>query len=149
IGTSTALIALIDAEGVLRILNVGDSICFVLRGGQLVYRTNEQQHSFNCPYQLGTNSFDKPVMGEHHSFPLAEGDIVVLCTDGVTDNVFDQELARCIASSPDTNAMATAIVTMAKHASTHRSAPTPFAAAANRSAALRGDICRACRTLRP
>ena len=63
-GSCTALVALVR-EGRLYVSNLGDSGMMVLRKSktkvaQIVYRTKEQQHSFNCPFQLGTGSSDVP-----------------------------------------------------------------------------------------
>lgn len=133
VGTSTALVLVLEPSGVLRMINVGDSVCMVVRGAQLLYRTNEQQHSFNCPFQLGTNSFDKPSMGEHHSCAVAEGDIVLLFSDGVCDNVHDAEIVQAVAAAAgETDAVAHGIAVCARSASLSRTARTPFAAAAQR-----------------
>ena len=59
IGSSTALIAILR-EDELRIANLGDCSIGVIRYNEFIFRNEEQQHSFNYPYQLGTNSFDTP-----------------------------------------------------------------------------------------
>eukprot|EP01007_Sphenomonas_quadrangularis_P003837 NODE_844_length_1139_cov_190.434862_g272_i1.p1 GENE.NODE_844_length_1139_cov_190.434862_g272_i1~~NODE_844_length_1139_cov_190.434862_g272_i1.p1 ORF type:complete len:258 (-),score=77.28 NODE_844_length_1139_cov_190.434862_g272_i1:366-1079(-) len=137
VGTSTALVAVVDSGNVLRVLNVGDSVLMLCRNGQIAYRTQEQQHSFNCPFQLGTNSYDKPAMGEQHSYPLQEGDIVILGTDGVFDNVHDHEIQSIVQqhfNQPgDTNAIATAIAQTAVQHGGSRTTRTPFCVSANRA----------------
>lgn len=44
----------------LRIANIGDCGISVIRRNDYIFRSEEQQHSFNFPYQLGTASFDSP-----------------------------------------------------------------------------------------
>eukprot|EP00918_Siedleckia_nematoides_P086450 GHVU01190235.1.p1 GENE.GHVU01190235.1~~GHVU01190235.1.p1 ORF type:complete len:362 (+),score=85.60 GHVU01190235.1:673-1758(+) len=57
-GSATALLALVDGRsGRMGVCNLGDSGLIVLRRVglgkmQIVFRTREQQHSFNCPFQL-------------------------------------------------------------------------------------------------
>ncbi len=57
-GSSTALVASMDHSGsALGVANLGDSTLVVLRRNRdchmtTVLRTREQQHTFNCPFQL-------------------------------------------------------------------------------------------------
>lgn len=52
LGSSTALLALLRGDE-LRIANVGDCVLMIIRGGEMLFRSTEQQHSFNFPVQLG------------------------------------------------------------------------------------------------
>ncbi|PWN52935.1 protein serine/threonine phosphatase 2C, partial [Violaceomyces palustris] len=52
LGSSTALIALLRGDE-LRIANLGDCVLLIIRAGELLFRSAEQQHSFNFPVQLG------------------------------------------------------------------------------------------------
>lgn len=45
-------------------VNLGDSGLIIFRDGNIVFKTVEQQHYFNCPYQLGTDSNDTVYMGQ-------------------------------------------------------------------------------------
>ena len=60
----------------------------MIRNGACIYRTLEQQHSFNFPFQLGTGSKDSPADAFSEETSVQEGDIVILGTDGLFDNVF-------------------------------------------------------------
>lgn len=42
----------------MQVANLGDSGLLVIKNqnGEIVYRTTEQHHYFNCPYQLGTST---------------------------------------------------------------------------------------------
>ncbi|GJM85613.1 hypothetical protein PR202_ga02081 [Eleusine coracana subsp. coracana] len=81
----------------LRWAYVGDSGFAVFRGGRMVARSTAQQHYFNCPVQLssgsGSDRVDKAEVGEA---PAKEGDVVVVGTDGLFDNVFDDEMERIV-----------------------------------------------------
>lgn len=58
IGASTACVVGMQGSGRLFGINLGDSGVRIVRGGKMLFRTREQQHFFNCPYQLGTDSED-------------------------------------------------------------------------------------------
>lgn len=58
IGASTACIVGMDRVGRLFGINLGDSGVRLIRDQRMIFRTKEQQHFFNCPYQLGTDSED-------------------------------------------------------------------------------------------
>lgn len=52
LGSSTALLAMLRGDQ-LRIANLGDCVLLIVRQGDLLFRSQEQQHSFNFPVQLG------------------------------------------------------------------------------------------------
>ena len=125
-GSSTVLLG-ICRDSFLHTLCLGDSSFIVLRQREnqtsltAVYRSQEQQHSFNCPYQLarlpkaskykklieqGMGSLvsllkranktmhDSPLDAETEMIPLKAGDIVIAGTDGIFDNLYDIEILR-------------------------------------------------------
>lgn len=52
-GSSTACIVMLDRQSHrLHTANLGDSGFLVVRGGEVVHRSDEQQHYFNTPFQL-------------------------------------------------------------------------------------------------
>jgi serine/threonine protein phosphatase PrpC len=59
VGSSTACVVILGNDE-LKIANLGDCGLSIIRHNHFVFRTEEQQHSFNFPYQLGTGSFDSP-----------------------------------------------------------------------------------------
>ena len=77
--------------------NVGDSGFRVVRDGAVVYGSTAGQHYFNCPYQLQYRDLAKECDvaedADVFSFDVREGDIVVAGSDGLFDNVFDEEIA--------------------------------------------------------
>ncbi|KAL6633928.1 hypothetical protein ACP70R_026599 [Stipagrostis hirtigluma subsp. patula] len=94
---STAVVLSL-AGGALRWAYVGDSGFAVFRGGSLLRRSRLQQHRFNCPLQLraGAGSTTTVADAEVGEVPAREGDVVVVGTDGLFDNVTDDELERIV-----------------------------------------------------
>lgn len=66
-----------------------------MRKGEIVHRSEEQQHYFNTPFQLslpppghGDNVLsDSPESADTLSFSVKNGDVILVATDGVFDNV--------------------------------------------------------------
>ena len=62
---------------------------------EMTYKSKEDWHWFDCPRQLGTNSPDTP---KGNSFcdtvDVQEGDIVLCLSDGVTDNLYEEEITE-------------------------------------------------------
>ncbi|KAI9305752.1 phosphatase 2C-like domain-containing protein [Cunninghamella echinulata] len=95
IGSSTACIGLLRNDE-LRVANLGDCGISIIRHQQYVFRSEEQQHAFNFPYQLGTHSRDKPRHADAFTVKIEKGDIVIMATDGLFDNVFDRDILDLI-----------------------------------------------------
>ncbi|KAG2652540.1 hypothetical protein PVAP13_1NG360600 [Panicum virgatum] len=84
-GASTAVVLSLD-RSTLRWAYIGDSAFAVLRRGRIVHRSAVQQHRFNCPL----------TDAEVGAMPVKDGDVVVAGTDGLFDNVHDDQLARAV-----------------------------------------------------
>lgn len=104
IGSATACVLLFDytTENLLS-ANLGDSGFVVIRNKKIVHRSVEQQHYFNCPYQLAiypssvvNAQQDTPESAFVSSFHLVEGDIICLATDGLWDNLSDSLLLHLL-----------------------------------------------------
>lgn len=109
-GSSTCTVVKVSGGGggrgetaVLHAAVLGDSTFLVIRMSSLtgryavVYRSPFQEHEYNMPYQLGEESDDTPSKAELVEFKLSPGhDIIVLGTDGLFDNVFDEEIVDTI-----------------------------------------------------
>lgn len=96
----------VEAQGrlgpILYVTNLGDSQVMVIRprSGELVFKTTEQWHWFDCPRQLGTNSPDTPLRNAVlDKVPIKEGDVVVAMSDGVTDNLWSHEIVDSVSTS--------------------------------------------------
>lgn len=102
LGTTTASSALLHySEGengqrpVVYATQLGDCKILVVRpkDSSVLFASKEQYHYFDCPRQLGTNSPDTPqenaVMTK---VDVEEDDIVFALSDGVTDNLWEEEV---------------------------------------------------------
>lgn len=89
-------VCLVQVKGnKLETLNVGDSGYMIVRDGKLLFKSEEQQYKFNFPYQLGEGGSRLSVAqrGEHDILP---GDMILVATDGVFDNLYDDELVNIV-----------------------------------------------------
>lgn len=96
IGSSTCVIASLDkTRPTLRTCNLGDSGYMLLRKSGLdlieVFKSKEQQHSFNFPFQIGTGG-DDPAKGDEKTHTLEDRDILVVASDGLFDNLFNVKI---------------------------------------------------------
>lgn len=77
---------------------MGDSIFKVFKPYfekyYLAYEAPEGQHKFNCPYQVGYNGDNLSLALELVDFKTEPRDVVVVGTDGLWDNVYDEEIMR-------------------------------------------------------
>ena len=106
-GTTTSCSALLSADPtsthpLLYITQLGDGQILVLRPStrEVLFRTKEQWHWFDCPRQLGTNSPDTPdEIAVLDTLPIEEGDVVLAMTDGVGDNLWEHEVVTNVCDS--------------------------------------------------
>ncbi|CDF41163.1 unnamed protein product [Chondrus crispus] len=91
IGSSTACVAALSGTQ-LHGVSVGDTSLGVIRDGQFIFMTNPLQHSFNFPYQLGTNSDDRVEDGQMFQFQISPEDVVICASDGLWDNVYPDQI---------------------------------------------------------
>lgn len=172
-GSSTALVAFLSDSGQLGIANIGDSSLVLLRrreidsttGMRCAARTSEQQHAFNCPFQLtllptesdfpqllqdgkhklvraiqrmtGASKTDSPEDADLYNFAVQEGDLVILGTDGVFDNLYINDICQLAgtaigpldqldSSLTNPTRLAQAIAKAASYRSMDRSIRSPF-----------------------
>ncbi|KAJ2902558.1 hypothetical protein MKZ38_000388 [Zalerion maritima] len=88
---------IIGSAPLLYVTNLGDSQILVVRPSseEVVYKSKEQWHWFDCPRQLGTNSPDTPTENAVLDFvDIEEGDLVLAMSDGVTDNLWEHEIVE-------------------------------------------------------
>jgi serine/threonine protein phosphatase PrpC len=87
---------------VLYVTQLGDSQIIVLRprNKEVIFKTTEQWHWFDCPRQLGTNSPDTPTGNAvMDRIEIEEDDIVLAMTDGVVDNLWEHEVVQNVIDS--------------------------------------------------
>ena len=84
---STCSIVNLDEENdYLHTLILGDTGYIIIRPrangeSSLVFKSKEQQHIFNCPFQVGTEG-DSPSTAISATHFIRNNDIVVLASDG-------------------------------------------------------------------
>ncbi|KAH6809203.1 hypothetical protein C2S51_026986 [Perilla frutescens var. frutescens] len=133
-GSSTACIINLDGNR-LRAANLGDSGFSVIREGTTIYRSPVQQHEFNMPYQLGIGSSpDGPVEAAEMVVEVESGDIIVVGTDGLFDNVFPEDVEatvnRCLKDGTPLAMVARELAKTALHNSLKRDTVSPYEVAA-------------------
>ena len=135
-GASTAVVASISETGILQALNIGDSYCMVIRDGRITAKTREISHYWECPYQLSEDSPDRPKDGTKLNVELMPGDLVLMGSDGIFDNMDDDMLVETIEKGPKkASAIARRIVDLSRKLSLDSESETPYAKMAKR----RGD----------
>ncbi|KAL5988392.1 hypothetical protein ACLOJK_036156 [Asimina triloba] len=137
----------IDLLRHIHALNIGDSGFIVVRKGSVSFRSPMQQHFFNCPYQLASGPFsDPPTAAEvgcvnvhlcheqEMEFGLMTGDVIVAGTDGLFDNLFDDEVVEAVLQGNkdglSSQEMASRIANLAWERAHDNERVTPFAVAA-------------------
>ncbi|EFN54891.1 hypothetical protein CHLNCDRAFT_135009 [Chlorella variabilis] len=93
-GSATACVLRLDGRtGELDAANLGDSGFLVIRDGQLHFQSPAMQHFFDCPLQFGMPpDTDYAQDAAVFSLQLQPGDAIVLATDGLLDNLPQEEI---------------------------------------------------------
>ena len=135
-GASTAVVASIGDDDVMRTLCLGDSTLIVIRNGSVFSKTKETTHYFDCPYQLSEDSPDRPKDGTILATKLLLGDIIVAGSDGVFDNLGTDDIIRIVSDEKAKSKpalLAQKIVAESRKVSLDTEAPTPYAKQAKRN----------------
>lgn len=82
----------------------GDSGFLLIRNGAVVFRSPALQHFFDCPLQFAaypdyTNATDTSDDAGLYEIPVQAGDMIVAGTDGLWDNVPQEEILSSLPSS--------------------------------------------------
>jgi len=130
-GSSTACVVVVNGTS-FTALNLGDSGFRVIRNNLIILTSREQQHAFNMPFQLGELSEDKPEHGIRTTSTLKDGDLIILGTDGLFDNLFNEAILSVIRSMEKATVqeLAKALAKEAYIISKSTTAITPFTVAA-------------------
>jgi protein phosphatase PTC7 len=122
-GSATFCMGVLDLEKeYLHTVNMGDSGYMLIRGKNqqiqnpnpslekiinknqidtsatpfnIIFRSEEQQHSFNFPFQVGTHG-DDPSNATTQVHQFQENDIIILATDGLWDNLYENQILQVI-----------------------------------------------------
>lgn len=134
-----ATLCMVEVNGdKLQAANIGDSGFRVIRNGEIAFASRTHQHCFNCPYQLSNKKLnpgtDTAKDAEVYDFPVQPGDIVVVGSDGLFDNVFDADIAQVATDAMHGNTALTAtkaaseeLVKLANKNARDKSYESPFA----------------------
>uniref|UniRef100_A0A0A9G8F0 Protein phosphatase n=1 Tax=Arundo donax TaxID=35708 RepID=A0A0A9G8F0_ARUDO len=133
-GSSTACIITLKDQGI-HAVNLGDSGFVVVRDGRTVLRSPTQQHDFNFTYQLESGGgSDLPSSAQVFRFEVAPGDVIVAGTDGLFDNLYNNEISGVVVEALRVGltpqAAAQKIAALARQRATDKNRQSPFAAAA-------------------
>lgn len=113
-GGSTAVVGVLTPSGMLEVANLGDSGFIHLRLNAVHAVSDPQTHAFNTPFQLsvippsllarmatfgGAQLSDEPRDAEVSRHDLQHGDVLVFASDGVWDNLFNQDILHAVSSA--------------------------------------------------
>eukprot|EP00428_Durinskia_dybowskii_P073064 CAMPEP_0170412594 /NCGR_PEP_ID=MMETSP0117_2-20130122/31058_1 /TAXON_ID=400756 /ORGANISM="Durinskia baltica, Strain CSIRO CS-38" /LENGTH=574 /DNA_ID=CAMNT_0010670307 /DNA_START=151 /DNA_END=1875 /DNA_ORIENTATION=- len=108
-------------------------------GLHIAYLSQQQLRSFNLPYQLGfsdlpntPNSFESPSDADTASISVLPGDVVILATDGLFDNMDLDDIVKEVAvwereNSEQVKVLAEQLVHKARLLSLEKDRDSPFA----------------------
>lgn len=110
-GGSTASVGIGLNDGRVDLANLGDSGSILFRLAAVHHYSTPQTHSFNTPYQLsvipprmrlqasifgGDYLQDQPSDAAVKGIQMQHGDVLILTTDGVFDNLNNQEILKLV-----------------------------------------------------
>ncbi|EDK39571.2 hypothetical protein PGUG_03669 [Meyerozyma guilliermondii ATCC 6260] len=99
-GSSTLILSMLSGE-YLKMISIGDSKLYIIRDGDIIETNKEQMISDLCPQQIGTQTLGQlpSEMAWVDSMKLKEGDIIVMCSDGISDNLYEWEIVHYLDES--------------------------------------------------
>eukprot|EP01018_Ginkgo_biloba_P031673 Gb_21754 [translate_table: standard] len=133
-GSSTVCILVLSGQA-LHGVNLGDSGFIIVRDGCTIFKSPVQQHDFNCPFQLESgDGSDLPQSAQVFTIQVAPGDIIIAGTDGLFDNLYDNEVSVLVADAirdgMGPQATAKKIASFARQRAEDGDRDTPFSTAA-------------------
>ncbi|XP_047159585.1 probable protein phosphatase 2C 71 isoform X2 [Vigna umbellata] len=96
-GSSAVLVAHFDGQ-VLHAANVGNTGFIIIRDGFIFKKSTPMFHEFNFPLQI-VKGHDPSALIEPYTIDLHDGDVIVTATNGLFDNLYEQEIASIISKS--------------------------------------------------
>ncbi|XP_060174998.1 probable protein phosphatase 2C 1 [Lycium barbarum] len=126
IGSATVIVSTFE-DGILKIASVGDCGLRVIRKGQMIFSTFPLEHYFDCPYQLSSEAVTQTYLDAIVStVDLQIGDTIIMGSDGLFDNVFDQEIVSVVTTNDDVSNAAKALADLARNHSVDTKFDSPF-----------------------
>lgn len=142
-GTTATVASLSDRS--VSIAHVGDSRAYLFRNGTLTQLTRDDRLSSDL-LDAGAMTLDEIAKFPHRSVitraigvreatevaasrhALEAGDVLLLCTDGLTGLVDDATIVRCLTADPDLEMVCRVLVAMAEHGGGHDNQTVALAA---------------------
>jgi serine/threonine protein phosphatase PrpC len=129
-GMGATLTAMLVEGTAAYIAEVGDSRAYLVRGGQITQLTHDQSYSQmlvdagvikpdeanDSPMHnvlLQAMGHEKPISAEIGKLELRDRDCLILCSDGLTNEVSDEDIRSTVLSSPDLTAACARLVDLA------------------------------------
>ncbi|KAK1267553.1 putative protein phosphatase 2C BIPP2C1 [Acorus gramineus] len=132
-GSSTAVVSFCDGQ-VLHVANLGDSGFIIIRNGAVFKRSTPMLYGFNFPLQIQRGDDAAPLI-ETYAIDLHAGDVIITATDGLFDNLYEQEIAvivsKSLQASLSPSEIAEFLVKRAQDIGKSASSRSPFADAAH------------------
>lgn len=80
---------------------LGDAGFLIIRNSRVIFRSEEMLKSWNLPYQIGVVDADKdasddPMFGSQRQFKLQFNDVIIVGSDGLFDNLFDNYILEVV-----------------------------------------------------
>ncbi|KAL6452029.1 hypothetical protein SBY92_003338 [Candida maltosa Xu316] len=131
-GSSTLVLGMLSGE-TLQMISIGDSKIYIIRDGKIIKTNTEQMQSELCPQQIGTHTLDHlpSDIAWIESFKLKEGDYIVMCSDGISDNLYEWEIENYVSEwvtkkASNMKNLATKLLIKAKEVAFDDYAYTPY-----------------------
>jgi protein phosphatase len=130
-GMGTTLTMAYSLNQDLFIAHVGDSRCYLFRGGELDQVTHDHtlvqemvrrghlepeeatHHRLRHVITNVLGSTEPGVLPEVHKVKLEAGDLILLCSDGLSEMVSDEEIAQILRTDPDIRRACERLITLA------------------------------------
>ncbi|KAK4363707.1 hypothetical protein RND71_018948 [Anisodus tanguticus] len=126
IGSATVIVSILE-NGILKIASVGDCGLRIIRKGQMIFSTFPLEHYFDCPYQLSSEAVTQSYLDAIVStLDLQIGDTIIMGSDGLFDNVFDQEIVSVVTTNDDVSNAAKALADLAHNHSVDTKFDSPY-----------------------
>ncbi|EKM77252.1 hypothetical protein AGABI1DRAFT_108357 [Agaricus bisporus var. burnettii JB137-S8] len=84
-----------EYDAVIKIAHVGDCMGMLVRGEDIVWRSEEMWWDFNTPVQLGPTTSTSVTPRNSAmviTLPVKANDILILASDGLSDNLWDEDV---------------------------------------------------------
>lgn len=126
--SSTVCLGIIKNNWQLEVCNLGDSALWVIRDGKTVLCTKPQETSCNCPEQMTIDPIHKTVTDRssyaaNYNFTLKSGDIIIMATDGLFDNVYPHTIVEKTHNGTAFDIASKLVTEARKNMKSHRATP--------------------------